>query len=380
MIYVETDAQAIYEQVLTSLQEAVGETLYEGDERRIFAEGLVALFLNMFSTIEDTAKQTMLRWARGEFLDIIGEDKGCTRLEAEKASCTVRYAMNEAFTLSISIPEGSRVETQEGLQFATTRDAVLLAGSTYVDVPVEAVEGGEKYNGIIPGGICIMTDLISYIDTVTNQDTTSGGTDRETDDDYRERARISETQYSTAGSRDAYIYWAKSTTAEISDAKVNCPSANVVDIYIALANGQTASEEKLEEVEDVVTDPKVKALGDLVSVKNPDEVPYDITVTYYVTPEAEAEATEAIENGWTDESGIEHDSVIEQYRIWQDTKIGRNINPNKLIAMMMNPAGDGSVAGASRAEVTYPEFTQLDDVEIARYSGNLTISHVVESE
>ena len=46
--------------------------------------------------------------------------------------------------------------------------------------------------------------------------------------------------------------------------------------------------------------------------------------------------------------------AVNSYIKWQTAKIGRDINPSKLIQMMVE-------AGAKRVVVTSPAFTQLSD-------------------
>ena len=67
-----TDATTIYNTLITALEKGAGEPLYPGDERRIFGEGLVAVFVALYNSLDATGRQTLLRYARGEVLDSIG--------------------------------------------------------------------------------------------------------------------------------------------------------------------------------------------------------------------------------------------------------------------------------------------------------------------
>ena len=71
-----TDASTLYKTIITELEKGAGEPLYPGDERRIFGEGLVAVFVALYNSLDDTGRQTLLRYARGEVLDAIGERTG----------------------------------------------------------------------------------------------------------------------------------------------------------------------------------------------------------------------------------------------------------------------------------------------------------------
>ena len=58
--FITTDADLIFEEVITSLESYVSEPLYPGDERRIFGEALVPLFVAMYNAMNDAARQNML--------------------------------------------------------------------------------------------------------------------------------------------------------------------------------------------------------------------------------------------------------------------------------------------------------------------------------
>ena len=59
--FITTDADLIFEEVITSLESYVSEPLYPGDERRIFGEALVPLFVAMYNAMNDAARQQSLR-------------------------------------------------------------------------------------------------------------------------------------------------------------------------------------------------------------------------------------------------------------------------------------------------------------------------------
>ena len=71
--FIETDAGQIYDFIMYVLENEVAEELYPGDERRIFGEALVSLVVALYSTVNDSARQATLRYARGEVLDALGE-------------------------------------------------------------------------------------------------------------------------------------------------------------------------------------------------------------------------------------------------------------------------------------------------------------------
>ena len=149
--FVETDSAKLYTSIIGSLMDSCDEALYPGDERRIFGEGIVALFVSLFSLFNDKAKQRTLRYARGNVLDAIGERYGVFRAAPAKASAFFRFRVSEAQAQNIVIPEGTRITSDGSVYFATTETVVLPAGETMVLVVGDCTEGGSAYNGFADG-------------------------------------------------------------------------------------------------------------------------------------------------------------------------------------------------------------------------------------
>ena len=116
-------------------------------------------------------------------------------------------------------------------------------------------------------------------------------------------------------------------------------------IYVLMQDGKPAGEEMKAAVLAVCGDEKTRVLTDLVKVEDPETVEYDVEVTYY------------LEEG-TGKSKEEMDRAVAQaaaeYTAWQAGKLGRDINPSRLMWLL------GST-GVKRAEVTAPVFRKLEN-------------------
>jgi phage-related baseplate assembly protein len=218
--FITTDADLIFEEIITKLEAGVSEPLYPGDERRIFGEALVPLFVAMYNAMNDAARQKMLRYARGEVLDALGERVGVERLAPTEATTVLRFALDSAITENVIIPKGTRATSDNARYFATTRTAVIEAGQLYVDVEAVSEGGGTQFNNIAVGALNVLVDLIAYVDTVSNIEVTAGGADEEDDDNLRERIRVAPSKLSTAGPVNGYRYWAMSADSSIADVRV----------------------------------------------------------------------------------------------------------------------------------------------------------------
>lgn len=221
MDFIETDAKKIYDEIITSLEAKVGESLYPGDERRLFGNAIAAVFIALFNQMNDASKQKMLRYARGDVLDALGERVGVVRNAASPAGTTLRFSVDAAFAQNIVIPEGTRATSDSTRFFATTENAVITAGELYVDVPAQSVGGGVDYNDIAVGAINVIVDPVPYVDAVSNTTVTDGGTNTEDDDSLRERIRTAPSTLSTAGPIKSYEYWAKTADPSIADVVVS---------------------------------------------------------------------------------------------------------------------------------------------------------------
>ena len=365
--FVETDSAKLYTSIIGSLMDSCNEALYPGDERRIFGEAIVALFVSLYAVFNDKMKQRTLQYARGSVLDAIGDRYNVTRIEPTSASATFRFSVADAQAENIIIPAGTRITADGSVYFATEETAVLSAGETHVDIVGVCSEGGAGYNGISAGLIATLVDLIPYISSVANLTVSAGGTDgepytEEGDESFRERIRLAPASLSTAGPESAYRYFVKTADPNIIDVAIDCPEdqPNVVNIYPLMTGGELPGEDVLANVLAVLGD-DVRPMTDKVNALAPTVAEYEIEVKYYTTKDAEAATIEAIEG----EGG-----AIDQYNEWQTAALGRDINPDELRYYLRQ-------AGAFRVDVVKPSYTELSKMQIAKLSGTPIITHEV---
>ena len=365
--FVEIDSAKLYTTIIGSLMDSCDEALYPGDERRIFGEAIVALFVSTFAMFNDKAKQRTLQYARGSVLDAIGARYNVQRVEPTSASAVFRFSVSDAQDDNIIIPADTRITSDGSVYFATQETAVLSAGDAYVDLVGVCSEGGAAYNGVAAGLIATLVDLIPYISSVANITATSGGTDgepytEEGDENFRERIRLAPAALSTAGPESAYRYFVMTADPDIIDVAVICPEdqPNVVNLYPLMIGGELPGEDVLEKVLAVLSD-DVRPMTDKVNALAPTVAGYEIEIKYYTTKDTEAATIEAIEG----EGG-----AIDKYNEWQTAALGRNINPDELRYYLRQ-------AGAFRVDVVKPSYTELSKMQIAKLSGTPTITHEV---
>jgi uncharacterized phage protein gp47/JayE len=105
---------------------------------------------------------------------------GFPYLSASPSLGQVTFTALVAPAANIDIPTGTKLGTSTGVQFVTTQDATLEAGSfTVVSVPVQAATTGTATN-VPASSISRILYPIAGVDQVTNPQATCGGTDPET--------------------------------------------------------------------------------------------------------------------------------------------------------------------------------------------------------
>ena len=348
--FVETDAEVINADLVSKFEEYLGESLSSGDERRLFLQGFAYVLADQLNHINETGRSNLLQYALGNELDAIGDLFHNARLTAQKATTTLVFTLSESQNTSITIPKGTRVTPDGKLFYETDSEIVFNAKTTELskEVSATATEAGTSHNDWDVGSINILVDTIPYIASVSNTTIPGGGSDIETDDEYRERLREAPFSFSVAGPANAYKAIAMAVSADIADVAVHSPSAGVVEIAVVKDGGEIPSEddEILSLVLEACSAKNVRPLTDYVQVVPATSKPINIKLTYYVG------------NGDTSvKTAVE--SAVEDYIAWQTEKIGRDINPDKLNTMLFE-------AGAARVVITEPVYQSIAENEIAK--------------
>lgn len=225
--------------------------------------------LNLIKTNE-AFKMMFLRYAKGIFLDLIGEFMGCPRLQAVKGFDRVLFKTYEAYPVDKVIPKGSKIETKDGAYIVLTKeDLIISAGETEGIVSVETELAGELLNSYKAGDINVLRENYEFIESVVNLDGISGAGDEETDDNYRERLYLAPEKLSTAGTRDGYRYYAMSAHKDITDVSVECPqipaSVTIGDNVYTESSGKITAPNIIDAEVDYKTGTLTMSFASLVS-------------------------------------------------------------------------------------------------------------------
>ncbi|OLN21393.1 hypothetical protein BTO30_14835 [Domibacillus antri] len=348
--FVDKDVDEIETEIVAEVESKMSISLSQADPRRQVVKAIAYAFSLMFNKIDYTAKQTTLAYAEDDFLDIKGADKNVPRLEPIAATSVFRFEVNPIATMVIPAGYQISAENDSTIIFQTTESVTVDSAATQIDLTLTCTQKGVIGNDFLPGQISNAVKPLSFVSKVYNITTSSGGADLEDNDPYAERIRLSNERYSTAGPDEAYIYHAKSANQLIVDVAVDSPSDGVVRIVPLMANGEIPNQAVLDQVSEKCSAKKVRPLTDKVQVVAPELVPYTITLEYFISSEKES-MTESIQ------ASVQ--KAVEEYRIWQKSKLGRGIDSGELIALVKE-------AGASRVNLTAPVgYTALSRIQVA---------------
>lgn len=346
--FAEKSAQQIEADIIKRYEELSKKKLHKADPKRIFLQAIVLLLAQQRINIDYTGKQNLLSFASNTMLDHLGLETNTSRLQETKAKTTIRFTLSTS--KSQIIPLGTRVTPGNGIFFETLTEKVVNVGQTSVDIEAACTESGAAGNDFLPGEINQQVDPIQWIQSVENITKSEGGNDSEDDDSYALRIRQAPESFSVAGPTGAYEYWAKTANKSIIDVSVRSPSAGVVEIRPLLNNGGIPDQEVLDGVLSICNDRKIRPLTDNVQVLAPSVVSYDINLTYWI-----GSNNSSMSN--TIQSNV--NQAIENYKLWQKSKLGRAIDPSELITLIKN-------AGAKRVSITSPIYQTVNSFEVAK--------------
>jgi phage-related baseplate assembly protein len=369
IVFAERDPAVIERELISGyenayqLQYGAERKLYPGDPIRLFLESIAFELIHQRQLIDYTGKMNFLAYAEKDYLDHIGALLGVTRLPAQPALTTLKFVLSEPQIGASFIPIGTRATPGGGdIVFATVEIGEIPEGEREVEVPAHCLVDGIAGNSFLPGQIKKIVDPLPWLADVVNTTITAGGTDMESDENFRERIQIAPESFSVAGARGSYEYWARTAHQGIVDVAVVGPPLTLpghVEIYPLMAGGELPTQEILNLVYDTCNAEDIRPLTDYVQVLTPEPVAYTLELRYWIERRNATGAT-AIQ------AAVEH--AVSGWILWQRSKIGRDIIPSELIHRIQ-------AAGAKRVEVITPGYAALNYKQLAILSSDPVITY-----
>ena len=349
--FLEVDSQRVTDEIIAEYERITDRVLAPSDPVRLFLLSLAAIIIKQRNAFDLGAKQNLLSYASGERLDHLGAFVNTTRIEATGAQTTLKFTLNQAQDGVYTIPKGTRV-TNGVFTFATDSIYEIMPPETTAEISATALELGEIGNNIPVGKINQLVDPLPSITKVENITATAGAGDREDDERYAMRIKLAPASFSVAGPAKAYEYHTLSYSTAIIDAKIYGLEDHPGNVYIhpLLTNGELPQTEFLEALTAYLNADTIRPLTDKLMVSAPTAVNYQITATWYLSKDDINRINQVKE---------QVTKAVEDYRLWQQSKIGADINPDVLIEYVRK-------AGAKRIVITEPEYKVVQQSEVAQ--------------
>ena len=339
--FIDRDPDQITRELVEQYESLSGRTLYPAQAERLLINIMAYRKTLIREAIQDAATQNLVNYARAPMLDELGVLVGCVRLPAETARTEIEFTLRHAVGIPTVIPNGTRVESNNGdVVFTTDEPLTIAAGQTTGTVWASCEIAGSIGNGWVIGAINRIIDEVANVATASNVSVTGGGADAETDDHYRDRIRLAPETFSVAGSVEAYQYHALSAHPDIVDVAVVSPAPGDVVIYPLTKTG-LPSESVINAVLEQCSERKVRPLTDRVTVTRPVAIEYSInaSITLYSTSDQTSTMAAA-------------QAAIEAWRDSRAAVLGNDIVPSQIIATL-------SVTGVYKVDLTSPSATTV---------------------
>lgn len=276
-VFVERDPDLIMAECKAKLQELLGRELQPAQVEQLMLQFIVYREVLLTNRFNAGMAQMLYQFSQAPTLDYIAGLVAVERLPAAYAGCTVRFNLIEGHG-AVLIPEGTRVAAADGaVIFRTVDDLAIPKTTQTIEVGAIADAAGKSGNGYAPGTVNKILDPMAFVSTVANIDTTGGGSDVETDEQLRERIKLAPSQYSSAGSRSSYKFYAKSANALITDISITSPTPGTVMI-VPLTEADDTPEQIISDVYVACSPEDVRPLTDTVIVAAPTRTEYAIQV------------------------------------------------------------------------------------------------------
>ena len=297
----EKTIESIYSEMLEVFGEASGYLPSSSCDLAARLYAAAAQIQGLYLQAQWLLDQSFPQTAAGEYLERHAQLRGISRGIATCAAGTLRFGLSAMVGGDLTIKSGTVCMTKDGVRFATTDDAVLKAGSLYIDVPAMALEPGRQGN-VAANTVTIMAAMPVGIKACTNPEAFSGGEDAESDEGLRQRLLDSYLRLPNGANAAYYEQTALSRTGVAAAIAVGRPrGVGSVDLYIATESG-IPDEVLLAEVDEYLQEKREISVD--LQVLAPTARPLNIQVSIqpasgYSFETAQADADAALRTAFT---------------------------------------------------------------------------------
>ena len=360
--YVTYDPDAIWDAMTDAYIEAGGDVLYGGDEKEILLRAVQEMFITAFAGVDNAMRMQTVRYAQGDYLKLLGEERGCTYLDATYAvgKLTLEFTAGySGFTL-----EKGTTFTPDGTRFYALDSDVIYSGDALtVETTITCTQAGAAGNGVTAGTAMEAVQSYAAISAAYTSSATAHGTDAEDMEVYRERIRQAPYLSVTTGPAKQYRAHALAVSSDISDVVAERGNAGVVNVYLALNDTAVASD-VIADVKEALSAEDIRPLTDTVNVQEADVLSYAIYAEY------------KLPTGSLTVNADTMQAAANEYKEWQESTIGRAFDPYQLIAELYR-AGAERVIILNTSTVADNAFGYVAVNSHTRPRGTITLTEAV---
>ena len=355
--YMTCDPDAMWADMCAVYRDAGGDTLYPGDEKEHVLRGVQHILLLAYAATDHALRMHTLRYAVGNYLDLIGEQRACTRIQAAAAVVTADLTFVAAGTAR-TLPAGTALTADGVLYWETAEDIAVSGSAETISTTLNCRTAGTAGNSMASGTELQTASSVLGLESAVTTAASAGGVDREDDTTYRARIRAYGLAAVTTGPASQYEASARAADAHVLDANAVNGGDGVVDVYLLLSDGATPAT-VIANVEAALNADDARPLTDTVNVSQCTTKLYTIYAVCTVSGEEDVQ------------SALE--SAIAEYQSWQDYTIGQPFNPDKLMALLYQAGAEHVSWGAGSAfDGGTVQYTEIDPDE--RCKGTITLT------
>lgn len=319
--YLTYDPEEIWTAMQQAYVEAGGDILYPGDEKEMLLRSVQSIITQAFAGVDNALRMQTIRYAVGEYLDLIGESRGCYRISAKAAGIYAQVTTTDD-SENFILPVGTAMTADGKIYYLATQDFEISGAGQTTIIYAEADRTGNAGNAISAGNTLFLSVSNPSISSIVVTQLRTLGTEKESDEAYRDRIRTNSLTTVTTGPYKQYEGIAKAQSNYILDVKAINGGSGRVNIAVLISpDAPTAIKNSiLTFVEEALNDETVRPLTDFVIVNEAEAVNYTLNVEY--TYDGSAQTLANINN------------AVAEYKKWQDGTIGIAFNPDRFRGML----------------------------------------------
>lgn len=231
--------------------------------------------------VNEAARGVMVAFATGADLDHLAAFYPETRLPGAASTFHAVVRLSAPLDVQVTIPEGFAVVSTNGeIEARLTHVLTILPGN------LSSIGTGlfeiVKPLGLAGNGFQLTWDAITplpFVVGIEQLDASRGGSDVESDEDFRRRIPLALEKYATGGPRGSYEALALEAEERVKDVSVISPTPGEVKVYLLSKEGDgTADEAMIARVYAILSDATVRPLTDHVEVLSADIVRYEVVM------------------------------------------------------------------------------------------------------